>query len=96
MKNKNFKFTFLAIMSMSVANAQMIDLETPVQEIKDQIETIFPWVLAIIFLIVVMVNLGHFIKESGDWKKGLWHIILYVIIAGAVVGLYSGINSISL
>lgn len=96
MKNKKLNLTILTMMSISFANAQMIDLESPVQEIKDQIETIFPWVLAIIFLIVVMVNLGHFIKEGGDWKKGLWHIILYVIIAGAVVGLYSGINSISL
>jgi type IV secretory pathway VirB2 component (pilin) len=96
MKNLKFKSAAIVLFTSAVANAQTLDLETPVQNIKTQMENIFPWVIAILFLIVVMVNMGHFIKESGDWKKGVGNILLFVIIVGAVVGLYSGISSISL
>lgn len=96
MKNLKLNFVAVALLTSALSNAQTLDLETPVQNIKTQIENIFPWVIAILFLIVVMVNMGHFIKDGGDWKKGGGNILLFVIIVGAVVGLYSGISSISL
>lgn len=96
MKNLKLNLVAVALLTSTLSNAQALDLETPVQNIKTQIENIFPWVIAILFLIVVMVNMGHFIKDGGDWKKGVGNILLFVIIVGAVVGLYSGISSISL
>jgi hypothetical protein len=96
MKNLKFKSAAIVLFTSAVTNAQTLDLETPVQNIKTQMENIFPWVIAILFLIVVMVNMGHFIKEGGDWKKGVGNVLLFVIVVGAVVGLYSGISSISL
>ncbi len=96
MRNLKFKLVFGALITSTISSASNLDLEAPVQDIKTQIENIFPWVIAILFLIVAMVNMGHFIKENGDWKKGVSNIVLFVIIVGAVVGLYSGISSISL
>lgn len=84
------------VLASSLTQAQNIDLETPVTNITDQIKAIFPYIAGAIFLVVVLANLGHFVKEGGDWKKGLINIVVYVLIVGLVAGLFQFITSISL
>jgi hypothetical protein len=88
--------TFIMLLLSGALQAQSIDLESPVKEITDQIKAIFPYIAGAIFLVVVLVNLGHFVKESGDWKKGLMNIVIYVVIVGVVAGLFQFITSINL
>lgn len=90
------KMTALFMLFSGIANAQTLDLETPVINITNQIKTIFPYVAGAIFLIVVLTNLGHFTKEGGDWKKGLINIVIYVVIIGVVIGLFQFITTINL
>lgn len=97
MKRK-FKNGFLlsTLLFSAISNAQDIDLITPASGISDQIKGIFPYVVGIIFLVVVIVNLGHFTKDGGDWKKGVFNILIYVIVVSAVAGLFTFVTSISL
>jgi len=94
-KSKPFYVLSFFLTSM-VSTAQTIDLETPTRDITDQIKAVFPYIAGAIFLIVVLNNLGHFLKESGDWKKGLTNIVIYVVIVGVVAGLFQFITNIQL
>ncbi len=80
----------------AVSNAQNIDLAGPANDISNEIKAIFPIVAGILFVVVALVNLGHFTKEGGDWKKGLFNVIIFVIVVGVIAGLYSYITSVSL
>lgn len=94
---KTFLLTVFTVLSVSnFATAQNIDLQSPANNLKQQIAGIFPIVAGILFVVVALVNLGHFTKEGGDWKKGVFNIILYCIIVGVVVGLYQYVSSVSL
>lgn len=95
LKSKTFLLSIL-LLSSAATQAQDIDLVTPVSNFTDQIKTIFPYIAGAIFLIVVMVNLGHFVKENGDWKKGLTNIFIYAAIVGMVAGLFSVISNVQL
>ena len=95
MKNFKFKLLAIALMTTSLSNAQ-IDFTTPVQNFKTQLETIFVWVIGIAFLIYALVQVFNMLKDGGDWKKSLGNIIMFVIIAGVVVGLYAGVQSLTL
>lgn len=75
---------------------QELDLEGPIQGITDEIKAIFPYIAGAVFLVVVLINLGHFVKENGDWKKGVTNVIIYVVIVGVVAGLFEFITSIQL
>lgn len=89
--------SFLSFMLFStLAKAKELDFETPVTNITDQIKAVFPYLAGAIFLVVVLVNLGHFVKEGGDWKKGLINIVVYVVIIGVVAGLFTYITSVKL
>lgn len=76
--------------------SQNIDLAGPASDISNQIKAIFPIVAGILFVVVALINLGHFTKEGGDWKKGLFNILIFVIVVGVIAGLYSYITSVSL
>ncbi|CAH8295991.1 hypothetical protein EV196_11323 [Mariniflexile fucanivorans] len=91
----NMLFLSLSLVS-AISQAQELDLETPVKSITDQIKAIFPYIAGAVFLVVVLVNLGHFVKEGGDWKKGLTNIVVYVIVVGLVAGLFQYITSVQL
>lgn len=89
--------TFLSFFLFSaLSQAQQLDLESPVRNVTDQIKAIFPYIAGTVFLIVVLVNLGHFIKDGGDWKKGLMNIVIYVVIVGFVAGMFQFITSVQL
>lgn len=98
MKNLRFKslLMLIALLLGATSNAQNFDLTGPANEIGNQIKALFPIVAGILFVVVSLVNLGHFTKEGGDWKKGLFNIVIFVIVVGVIVGFYSFISSISL
>ena len=95
----NKKLIFMAITSLVIvqtSTAQNLDLQSPANNLKQQIVAIFPYVVGIIFVVVALINLGHFTKEGGDWKKGLFNILLYVIVVGIIASLYKYVSSVSL
>jgi len=81
---------------VQTSTAQNLDLQSPANNLKQQIVAIFPYVVGIIFVVVALINLGHFTKEGGDWKKGLFNILLYVIVVGIIASLYKYLSSVSL
>ena len=84
------------IVIVQTSTAQNLDLQSPANNLKQQIVAIFPYVVGIIFVVVALINLGHFTKEGGDWKKGLFNILLYVIVVGIIASLYKYVSSVSL
>lgn len=86
----------LTLGTPTLAFAQSINLKGPAQQFASEIKGIFPYVAVAIFIVVVLVNLGHFVKDNGDWKKGLTNIVLFALILGAVVGLINYVGNIKL
>lgn len=85
-----------SLVIVQTSTAQNLDLQSPANNLKQQIVAIFPYVVGIIFVVVALINLGHFTKEGGDWKKGLFNILLYVIVVGIIASLYKYVSSVSL
>jgi hypothetical protein len=69
--------------------AQIGGIENSVNEIADTIRTIFPIILGVIFLVGFLFNAGHFFGENADLKKGITRVLVFVLIAGAVVGIFT-------
>jgi len=69
--------------------AQIGGIEESVNDVSETIRNIFPIVLGIIFLIGFLFNAGHFFGENSDLKKGITRILVFVLIAGAVVGIFT-------
>ncbi len=87
------KKTFLSIWAMLLmgmsAFAQIGGIEDSVNDISDTIRTIFPLLLGVIFLVGFLFNAGHFFGENADLKKGITRVLVFVLIAGAVVGIFT-------
>ncbi len=69
--------------------AQIGGIEDSVNDVSDTIRAIFPIILGVIFLIGFLFNAGHFFGENADLKKGITRVLVFVLIAGAVVGIFS-------
>ncbi|SNZ00161.1 hypothetical protein [Flagellimonas pacifica] len=69
--------------------AQIGGIEDSVNEVSDTIRAIFPIILGVIFLIGFLFNAGHFFGENADLKKGITRVLVFVLIAGAVVGIFT-------
>ncbi len=93
MKKSLFLATFLSLLSTSLF-AQIGGIENSVDDVSNTIRTIFPIVLAIIFLVGFLFNAGHLFGENSDIKKGITRILVFVLIAGAVVGIFTYLISI--
>ncbi len=76
------------------SHAQIGGIEDSVNEVSDTIRTIFPIILGVIFLIGFLFNAGHFFGENADLKKGIIRVLVFVLIAGAVVGIFTYLISI--
>ena len=96
MNKKQIFIAITALVIVQTTTAQNLDLQSPANNLKQQITAIFPYVAGILFVVVALINLGHFTKEGGDWKKGLFNILLYVIVVGIIASLYRYVSSISL
>jgi len=88
MRNKTLLTLFLSLM-FSPLFAQIGGIEQSVSDISDTIRSIFPILLGVIFLVGFLFNAGHFFGENSDLKKGLTRVLVFVLIAGAVVGIFT-------
>lgn len=87
---KNFWSSILLLFLASTPSySQIGGIEDSVNDVSDTIRTIFPVVLGIIFLIGFLFNAGHFFGENSDLKKGITRVLVFVLIAGAVVGIFT-------
>ena len=85
----------LPMLFVSVASfAQIGGIEDSVDDVSDTIRAIFPIILGVIFLIGFLFNAGHFFGENADLKKGITRVLVFVLIAGAVVGIFTYLISI--
>lgn len=88
-----FLLTVLSLISVPTF-AQIGGIEDSVNDVSDTIRTIFPIILGVIFLIGFLFNAGHFFGENADLKKGITRVLVFVLIAGAVVGIFTYLISI--
>jgi hypothetical protein len=79
---------FFLLVTQSIL-AQVGGIEQSVNDVSDTIRTIFPIILGVIFLIGFLFNAGHFFGENSDLKKGITRVLVFVLIAGAVVGIFT-------
>jgi len=87
---KKLIFVLLAFLLTSTSSiAQIGGIEDSVNDVSDTIRTIFPIILGVIFLIGFLFNAGHFFGENADLKKGITRVLVFVLIAGAVVGIFT-------
>lgn len=88
MKKSNFTSIGLLLTALP-AFAQIGGIEDSVNDVSNTIRTIFPIILGVIFLIGFLFNAGHFFGENADLKKGITRVLVFVLIAGAVVGIFT-------
>jgi len=86
---KTISILSLILLTQTSLFAQIGGIEQSVSDVSETIRTIFPIVLGIIFLIGFLFNAGHFFGENADLKKGITRILVFVLIAGAVVGIFT-------
>ncbi|MDP3944803.1 MAG: hypothetical protein Q8Q51_02810 [Lutibacter sp.] len=86
---KSMYLTLLVFLISLSASAQIGGIENSVNDVSDTIRTIFPIILGIIFLVGFLFNAGHFFGENADLKKGITRVLVFVLIAGAVVGIFT-------
>ncbi len=92
---KKSKFAFIALLFITAPIlAQIGGIEESVNDVSDTIRTIFPIILGVIFLIGFLFNAGHFFGENADLKKGITRVLVFVLIAGVVVGIFTYLISI--
>lgn len=87
---KKLLFFFLVgIGFVCAAFAQIGGIEDSINDIADTVRSVFPILLGIIFLVGFLFNAGHFFGENSDLKKGITRVLVFVLIAGAVVGIFT-------
>ena len=93
MKKSFYPTIFLMLFSFPLF-AQIGGIENSVADMASTIRAIFPIVLGVIFLVGFLFNAGHFFGENADLKKGITRVLVFVLIAGAVVGIFTYLISI--
>lgn len=88
MKKSLFLLAALVLLS-APSFAQIGGIENSVNDVSTTIRVIFPIVLGVIFLIGFLFNAGHFFGENSDLKKGITRVLVFVLLAGAVVGIFT-------
>jgi len=91
---KNFYFSLFCILITSSLFAQIGGIENSVNDMADTVRAVFPIILGVIFLVGFLFNAGHFFGENADLKKGITRVLVFVLIAGAVVGIFTYLISI--
>ena len=86
--------TGLLLLISTALFAQIGGIEDSVNDVSNTIRAIFPIILGVIFLIGFLFNAGHFFGENADLKKGITRVLVFVLIAGAVVGIFTYLISI--
>lgn len=88
MKKSIYLTAILTMISTSIF-AQIGGIEDTVTDILDTVRRIFPGLLGVIFLVGFLFNAGHFYGENADMKKGITRVLVFALIASAVVGLFT-------
>lgn len=86
---KTVVFIWVMLLTGIPAFAQIGGIEDSVNDISDTVRSIFPLLLGVIFLVGFLFNAGHFFGENADLKKGITRVLVFVLIAGAVVGIFT-------
>lgn len=86
---KALYFTLLSLLISNTVSSQIGGIEDSVNDISDTIRAIFPIILGVIFLVGFLFNAGHFFGENADLKRGITRVLVFVLIAGAVVGIFT-------
>jgi|TARA_R110002049_G_scaffold277220_1_gene455670 hypothetical protein len=86
---KSIYVLLVCLLTSATSFAQIGGIEDSVNDVSDTIRTIFPIILGVIFLIGFLFNAGHFFGENADLKKGITRVLVFVLIAGAVVGIFT-------
>lgn len=86
---KKRTLTVLSFFISGLMFAQIGGIEDSVNDISDTIRAIFPIILGVIFLVGFLFNAGHFFGENADLKRGITRVLVFVLIAGAVVGIFT-------
>jgi len=86
---KTIYLTLFVILISIPTFAQIGGIEDSVKDVSDTIRAVFPIILGVIFLIGFLFNAGHFFGENADLKKGITRVLVFVLIAGAVVGIFT-------
>ncbi|MCF8716382.1 hypothetical protein JM658_16245 [Joostella atrarenae] len=92
---KKLQFLSTVVLLPFTALAQIGGIEDSVNNISDTIRSVFPLILGIIFLVGFLFNAGHFFGENADLKKGITRVLIFVLIAGAVVGIFTYLISLT-
>ena len=66
------------------------------KDLKAEVEEYFPYVIAIVFIVSGLFNLGKFFGEERDYKKGITNILLYVGATLLLMGAYKYLSGLSL
>ncbi|MBI6119618.1 hypothetical protein [Salegentibacter maritimus] len=88
MKRTIYSSVLLSLVSFPLF-AQIGGIENSVNDIADTVRAIFPVILGVIFLVGFLFNAGHFFGENADLKKGITRVLVFTLIAGAVVGIFT-------
>ena len=86
---KSIYVLLVFLLTSASSFAQIGGIEDSVNDVSDTIRTIFPIILGVIFLVGFLFNAGHFFGENADLKKGITRVLVFVLIAGAVVGIFT-------
>ncbi|WP_117884219.1 hypothetical protein [Aureibaculum luteum] len=86
---KSSVLTSVVLFISNTIFAQIGGIEDSVNDVSQTVRSIFPIILGVIFLIGFLFNAGHFFGENSDLKKGITRVLVFVLIAGAVVGIFT-------
>lgn len=65
-------------------------------DIKQEIEDLWPLIVGVVFVVCCLFNLGNFFGENRDAKKGLANILIYVGAVIAIGYVYKYLQGVSL
>ncbi len=91
---KTLYSTLLLLLISFPLFAQIGGIENSVDDMASTVRSVFPIILGVIFLVGFLFNAGHFFGENADLKKGITRVLVFVLIAGAVVGIFTYLISI--
>lgn len=87
MKKQKYLLAFAGTLLIFANSYAQINLKGPAQNLANEIRGVFPYVAVAIFIVVILSNLGKFVNDNGDWKKGVTNIVIFAAILGAIQGL---------
>jgi len=65
-------------------------------DMQQEVESLFPVIIILVFIISGLFNLGKFFGENRDVKQGISNIVLYVGGTLLLMGVYKYLSGLSL